>query len=62
MFPKGLTELGFDNKGSNRAQESTPNEESNDSSDDFSKNKPSTSKKMTQNIALHVHMAPEQVS
>ena len=35
MFSEGLTMLGFDNNGSNNAQESSPIEESNDSSDVF---------------------------
>ena len=48
----------MDNNGSNSTQESSPNEESNDSSDDFSANKPSTSKKMAHNIVFCVHMAP----
>ena len=55
-----MTTLGFDNNGSNSAQESSPSEESNDSSGDFSANKPSTSKKMAQNIARCVHMASEE--
>ena len=38
MFSEGLTVLGFDNNGSNSARESSPYEESNDSSDDFSTN------------------------
>ena len=38
--------LGFDLNGSNSTQESSSNEESNDSSDDLSANKPNTSKKM----------------
>ena len=54
--------LGFDNNGSNSAQESSHNEESNDSSDDFSANncKPSTRKKMAQNVVFCVHIAPEE--
>ena len=35
MFSEGLTMLGFDNNDSNNAQESSPTEESNDSSDVF---------------------------
>ena len=61
MFLKGLTMLGFANNGSNSAQESSPNRESNDSSDDFSADKPSTSNKMAENVVFHVHMAPEEV-
>ena len=61
MFLEGLTMLGFDNKGSNSAQESSPNGKSNDSSDDFSAYKPSTSKKMAQNIMFHVPIAPEEM-
>ena len=45
MFSEGLTVLGFDNNGSNSAQESSPNEKSDDSRNDFSANKPSTSEK-----------------
>ena len=60
MFLKGLTMLGFANNGSNSAQESSPNRESNDSSDDFSADKPSTSNKMAENVVFHVHMAPEE--
>ena len=54
MFLGGLTTLGFDSNSSNRAQESSPNQESNDSIDDFSANELSTSKKLAQNIAFHV--------
>ena len=39
MFLEGLSMLGFDNSGSNSAQESSPNEESDDSIDDFSAKK-----------------------
>ena len=35
MFSESLTVLGFDNNGSNSAEESSPNEESNGSNDDF---------------------------
>ena len=49
--------LGFDNSSTNSAQKSSPNKESNDPSDDFSANKPSTVKKMAQNLELCVHMA-----
>ena len=41
--------LGFDVNRSNNTQDSSPNKESNDSSEDFSENKPSTSKKKAQN-------------
>ena len=61
MLLEGLTMLGFDNNGSNSAQESSPNEESNESSEDFSANKLSTSEKMAQNVMFHVHMASEEV-
>ena len=47
-------------KEKNHYGESNPNEESNDSSDDFSANKPSASKKMAQNVMFHVPMAPEE--
>ena len=47
MFSEGLTMLGFDNNGSNSAQESSPNEEHNDSSNDFSAYTPSTSKRLS---------------
>ena len=49
---------GFDDNGSNSAQQSSPNEESNDSNDSFSANKLSTSKKKAQNVVFHVRMAP----
>ena len=49
----------MDNNGSNSTQESSPNEESNDSSDDFSANKLSASKKMLQNVVF-CHTAPEE--
>ena len=52
--------LGVDNNSSNSAQESSPSEESNDSSEDFSANKLSTSQKMAQNLAFHVHTVPEE--
>ena len=35
MFLDGLKILGFDDNGSNSAQESSPNKESNDSSTEF---------------------------
>ena len=54
--------LGFDYNGGNSAQESSPNKESNGSGDDFSANKPSTSKKMAQNVVFQFHMAPEEAS
>ena len=60
MFSDGLTVLGFDSNGSNSAQGSSLSEEYNDSRDDFSANKSSTSKKMAQNIVFRVHMAPEE--
>ena len=52
---------GFDHNGSNIAQESSPNKESNKSSDDFSADELSTSKKMAQDVVFHVDMAPEDV-
>ena len=58
MFLEGLNLPGFDNNGSNIVQESSPTKEFNDSSDDFSANKPNTSKKMAQNIVFCVHIAP----
>ena len=61
MFSEGLTTLGFDNNSSNSAQESSPNQDSYDSSDDFSANKWSTSKKMARNIVFQVHMGPNDV-
>ena len=39
MFLDGLKILGFDDNSSNSAQESSPNQDSYDSSDDFSANK-----------------------
>ena len=56
MFSEGLNIFGFDHNRSNSAQESSPNKESNDSSDDFSANEPSTSKKMAQHVVSCVHM------
>ena len=44
-FSEGLNIFGFDDNHSNSAQESSANEASTDSSDDFSANEPSTSKK-----------------
>ena len=38
MFLEGVTMLDFYNNSSNSAQESSPYEDSNDSSDDFSAN------------------------
>ena len=56
--------LGFDDNGSNSAQESSPNEESNDSSHLFSADKQITSTKKqktkVKNVVFHVHMAPER--
>ena len=56
-----LTIVGFDNNDSSSTQESRPNEEYNDSSDDFSANKPSTSKEMAQNVVFYVHMVLKDV-
>ena len=53
--------LGVDNNSSNSAQESSPNQDSYDSSDDFSANKRSTSKKMARNKVFQVHMVPDDV-
>ena len=61
MYLEGLTVLDFDNNSSNSAQGSSHTKISNESSDDFSANKPSSSKKMAQNVMFHVHMAPEEV-
>ena len=61
MFLEGLNLLGFDNNGSNIVQESSPTKEFNDSSDDFSANKPSTSKEMAQNVVFYVHMVLKDV-
>ena len=59
---EGLNILGFDDISSNSFLESSPYEESNDSSNDFSANEPSvTTKKMAQYVAFRVHIAPEQV-
>ena len=60
MYLEGLTVLDFDNNSSNSAQGSSHTKISNESSDDFSANKPSSSKKMAQNVMFHVHMAPEE--
>ena len=49
--------LGFDVNRSNNTQDSSPNKESNDSSDDFSTNKTST--KMAQHLVFCVCMALE---
>ena len=54
-FSEGLSILGFDNKHSNSAQESSPNKESNDSNNNFSANEPSTSKKMAQHVVSRVY-------
>ena len=60
MFLEGLTMLGFDNNGNNSAQQSSPDEESNDSSDSFSTNKQNIGKKMIQNVVFRVQIAPER--
>ena len=60
MLSEVLTMLGFDSNSSNSAQGSSHTKISNESSDDFSANKPSSSKKMAQNVMFHVHMAPEE--
>ena len=54
--------LGFDNNGSNSAQESNHNGKSNDSSDNFSANKPSTSKKMAKNIVVDWAQSTNQLT
>ena len=56
-----MTLPGFDNNSSSSTQESSPNKEFNDSSDDFSANKPSTSKEMAQNVVFYVHMVLKDV-
>ena len=53
--------LGFDDNGSNSARESCPYKESNDSSDDFSANELSASKKMAQYLVSGVHIAPDEM-
>ena len=53
--------VGFDNNGSDSGLKSSPNEESCDSSDDFSANTSSTRKRTAQNAVFHVHMALEEV-
>ena len=59
---EGFDILGFDDPGSNNTQESSPNQEPFDSSDDFSTNKLSTGKKkMAQHVVSRVHTAPEEV-
>ena len=60
MFLEGMTMLGFDNNGNNSAQQSSPDEESNDSSDSFSTNKQNIGKKMIQNVVFRVQIAPER--
>ena len=60
MFSESLTILGFNNNGSNSAQELSPNEESNDSSGDFSANKLSASKTVAQNVVHRVQKTPEE--
>ena len=55
MSSESFTVLSFDKNGINSTQESIPNKESNNSSDDFSVNK-----KMAQNVVFHVHMALEE--
>ena len=57
---RGMTLPGFDNNSSSSTQESSPNKEFNDSSDDFSANKRSTSKEMAQDVVFCVHMALEE--
>ena len=56
MLLGGLTMHDFDNISSNSTHDSCPNEESNDSNDDFSANK----QKKAQNLVFHVPMAPEE--
>lgn len=58
---EGLNILGFDDNCSNSAEESSANEEAYDSSDYFSANESSTSKKMAQYVVSQVHKAPEEV-
>ena len=60
---EGFDILGFDDPGSNNTQESSPNQEPFDSSDDFSTNKLSTGKKKkkAQHVVSRVHMVPEEM-
>ena len=50
MFSEGLNTLGFDDNHSSSTQQASPNEESSDSSNNFSANELSTSKKMAQDV------------
>ena len=60
MFSDGLNIFGFDDNGSNSANESSPNEEFNDSSEHFSANELSASKKMAPG-GVSYPQAPEEV-
>ena len=60
-FSEVLNILQFDDNCSNSTQESSPYEESNASSHDFSANDLSTSKKVAQHMVSRVYMAPEEV-
>ena len=53
--------LCFDDNSSNNVQDLSPNKESNYSSNEFSANEPSTSKKMAHHVVDRVHIAPEKV-
>ena len=61
MFSEDLNTLSFDDNGSNSAQEPSPDEEYNDSSDNFSANEQSKSKKTAQHVVFCVHLAPGEV-
>ena len=60
MFSEGVNMLGLDDNGSNSAQESGPEKECYDSSDDCSASKPSISKKMAQHVGIRVCLAPDK--
>ena len=61
MFAESFTMFIFDCNSNNSTLESSLNEESNDSSDDFSANELSASKKMAQYLVSGVHIAPDEM-
>ena len=58
---EGLNVLGYNDNGSNSAQESSPNKDSNGSSDHVSANELSTGKEMAHHVVSCVHTAQEEV-
>ena len=61
MFSERLNILKFDDNRSRNAQKACFNEESSDSSNDFSANDLSTNKKMAQYVVSQVPIVPEEV-